>query len=169
MKLFQNKCGRKCDLNKHEQRKIDLLERPTNTDTHKGRTEHRDLLLLFSILSLWSSPLLSVRDNTLSDTLRNFGGFSVIKISAGKHCRTEGKRGDQHHTLTQHTSTHHTCSSLLQQTGGDFDQLNSISGQLLCPGLSQVYYLDDKIQCWPEHNICCPPNCFNLTQCVQER
>ena len=67
---------------------------------------------------------------------------------------------------TPHTSTYHT---LLQQTGGDFDQLNSIGGQLLCPGLSQVYYLDDKIHCWPEHNICCSPNCFNLTQCVQER
>ena len=168
MKLFPNKLGRKFDLNKHEQRKIDLLERPTNTDT-KGGENTEISFFCFPFFHCGVSPLLSVRDNTLSDTLRNFGGFSVIKISAGKHCRTEGKRGDQHHTFTQHTSTHHTCASLLQQTGGDFDQLNSISGQLLWPGLSQVYYLDDKIQCWPEHNICCPPNCFNLTQCVQER
>ena len=70
----------------------------------------------FSFL-FFHSPLLSARDNTLSDTLRNSGGFSVIKISAGKHSRTLGKRGDQH-TLS---STLHWWS--------DFDQLNSISGQ----------------------------------------
>ena len=59
----------------------------------------------FSILSLWSSPPSISRDNTLSDTLRNFAGFSVIKISAGKQNRTLGKRGDQHHTGI-HISAH---------------------------------------------------------------
>ena len=42
------------------------------------------------------------------------------------------------------TNTNTTLCSYLADWCGDFDQLNSISGQLLWAELSQVYYLDDK-------------------------
>ena len=41
--------------------------------------------ILKKVLSFFSNlPFLPALSNTLSDTFRNFGGFSVIKISAGK-------------------------------------------------------------------------------------
>ena len=70
--------------------KIDLLERPTEK---RGGHYTEISSFCFPFFHSGVSPPSISRDNALSDTLRNFGGFSVIKISAGKH--TTGRKGNE--------------------------------------------------------------------------